>query len=90
VIDPHAGSAQPPTGTHASFVVYAPGDRPDVEVLIETTWYPGELRMWSKKDARWVAQCTYRTEPGKTRIASVDQDNVRLDTTATSRPGTGN
>jgi hypothetical protein len=30
-------------------VVYRPADRPDVEVLIGGTWYPGELRMWSPR-----------------------------------------
>jgi hypothetical protein len=75
----------PPVGTHATVVFYAPGERPDVEVLIDGNWYPGELRMWTKSGVRWAANCSYRTAPGNTRLDTFDQDEVRPDVTEPRR-----
>lgn len=59
--------------------VYPPGDRPDVEVLIDNTWHPGELRMWKPDgDDGWVAQVQWRP-PGTNsrRIDDFPTESVR-------------
>lgn len=59
--------------------VYAPGDRPDVEVLVDGDWSVGELRMWKPVDPEsWVAQVQWRPPGTNTRrIDTFDQADVR-------------
>jgi len=44
-----------PTG----FRVYPPRERPDVEVRVEDTWRPGDVRSWSPSPSRWWANCSW-------------------------------
>lgn len=63
-------------------IVYKPLDRPDVEVLVDGTWCPGELRMWTQHDDdTWTADVQYRP-PGEhsSFIATFPADQVREDT----------
>lgn len=60
-------------------IVFAPGDRPDVEVRVDGVWCPGELRMWQQRGGDWWAQVNYRSEPGTNRITTVHERDVRPD-----------
>jgi hypothetical protein len=64
-----------------------PGDRPDVEVLVDDTWCPGELRMWTQDDeGGWTAQVQYQPPGTHTReIGAFPADHVRKDTVDRSR-----
>lgn len=64
------------------FIVYRPDERPDVQVLVDEVWCPGELRMWSRTDAGWTADVQYRP-PGQhsSYISSFAEDVVRPDLT---------
>lgn len=64
--------------------IYAPADRPDVEVLVDGDWLPGELRMWMPEgEDAWSAQVQWRP-PGTNsrridtfeaaRVRAVDED----------------
>lgn len=71
--------------------VYAPEDRPDVEVLVEVpgaepVWCPGELRQWkpvreADGEVVWVAQVQFRS-PGEhsSAIGDFTVEQVRPDT----------
>jgi hypothetical protein len=63
-------------------IVYRPDERPDVEVLWDGVWCPGELRM-QRPDAsgRWLCQVQYR-RPGElsSRIDTFPASEVRPDT----------
>lgn len=58
--------------------VYRPDQRPDVEVLRDGVWYPGELRAWQSRADGWWANVQYRTAPGMTYLDTVPADQVRL------------
>ena len=58
-------------------VVSLPADRPDIEGLIDDTWWPGELRMWRRTPTGWEAQVQWRDRPGNTRITTATADPVR-------------
>lgn len=60
--------------------VPAPGDRPDVEVLVDGTWWPGELRAWERRDDGWWGNVQWRTKPGETRIDTLPEHRIRPDT----------
>lgn len=57
--------------------VYRPDQRPDVEVLVDDTWYPGELRAWQQRDDGWWANVNWSTGPGLTYLDTVPADRVR-------------
>lgn len=58
--------------------VFAPADRPAVEVLVDGTWYDGELHAWfPTDDGTWVATCSWHTAPGEQYRGRVDEDHVR-------------
>lgn len=59
--------------------VPTPGDRPDVEVLVDDTWHPGELRMWTQHDdGAWTAQVQWRPDgQNSRRIDTFPRDQVR-------------
>ncbi len=64
--------------------VYTPGQRPDVEVLVDGQWVQGELRAWSRHKDQWWANVVYRTAPGAgTYSAPMPTDQVREDTVDT-------
>lgn len=59
-----------------------PGDRPDVEVLVDGAWLAGEVRMQTQRDdGSWVLEVQYRL-PGEhsSRIDSFAAELVREDT----------
>jgi hypothetical protein len=62
--------------------IYLPQERPDVEVLVDGAWYPGELRgMWRRRGRRHYTVSFLRT-PGLARLDTVTGDRVRMvDTT---------
>lgn len=52
--------------------IYAPAERPDVEVLVDGEWLVGELRAWFPVgDDEWVAQVQYR--PAGTTTRQIDR-----------------
>ena len=55
------------------------GELPDVEVLVEGVWCPGELRMWTQGDeGAWTAQVRYQPPAGGARvIGAFSADEVR-------------
>lgn len=53
-------------------------DRRLVEVLVDGTWYPGELRSWDKDEAgAWSAMVEWTTAPGSTFLGRVPADRLR-------------
>jgi hypothetical protein len=58
-------------------VVYAPADRPLVEVEHDGTWWPGELRMWTPTAEGWAAQVTWSRAAGDNRIDTFPEQRVR-------------
>ena len=62
-------------------IVYLAPDRPDVEVLWEGDWCPGELRMQRQDGAgQWLMQVQYR-RPGElsSHIDTLPAEQVRQD-----------
>jgi hypothetical protein len=58
-------------------LVYRAADRPAVEVLIDDTWYPGELRMWSPRpDGTWEGNVMHSTGPAENRLDTFPQDRI--------------
>jgi hypothetical protein len=50
-------------------VVYRPADRPDVEIEIDGTWYPGELRAWfPRDDGTWEGNVMYSLGPAQNHL----------------------
>ena len=63
-------------------IVYAAHERPDVEVLWEGAWCPGELRMQRRDETgQWLCQVQYR-RPGElsSHIDNFPASLVRADT----------
>lgn len=59
-----------------------PHERPDVEVLVDHTWCPGEVRMQTQyDDGIWALEVQYRS-PGEhsSHIDTFPADRVREDT----------
>lgn len=71
-------------------VIYRPGERPVIEVLIEDTWHRGELRGWwdspvghgTTSGVRMCQVSWRRAAEAGTHIATVAPDRVR----SASRP----
>jgi hypothetical protein len=60
--------------------IYAPAERPDVEVRVDGAWYQGELRAWfPNDDGTWRAQVQWRRQAGSTGIDTFVAEDVRLD-----------
>lgn len=57
---------------------YRPDQRPDVEVLVDVQWWPGELRGWWDLDDARVLNVSWRSGPGMTRLGTVAAERVRL------------
>jgi hypothetical protein len=66
-------------GRHIGAVrIYKPHERPDVEVLLDGTWHPGELRgTWRRKGNR-LCKVSWRDRPGMTHLDTVPDEQVRL------------
>jgi hypothetical protein len=59
--------------------IYAPSERPDVEVLIDGRWCIGEVRAWiPRDDGTWRANVAYRTGPHLVHFATLPASHVRL------------
>ena len=58
--------------------VYRLADRPQIELLVDDTWYPGELRMWTQaRDGSWSANVMWSRVSGENRIDTFPADHVR-------------
>lgn len=57
--------------------VYPPAERPDIEVLVDGTWHPGELRGWWDRGGQRPMNVSWRTGPGLTRLDTVPAGRVR-------------
>lgn len=57
--------------------VFRPDDRPECEVLVDGTWFPGEVRMWTETPTGWVAEVGFNTGPAQNRIDSFPFEDVR-------------
>lgn len=57
--------------------VYRPDERPDIEVEVDGTWHPGELRGWWDRDGRRLVNVSWRPQAGITYIDTVPADRVR-------------
>jgi len=53
-----------PRATVGGMRIYRADERPDVEVLVDGTWWPGELRGTWTRDGQPVANVSWRTGPG--------------------------
>jgi hypothetical protein len=58
--------------------VYKPSERPDVEVLVDGTWHPGELRGTWQRNGKDLCNVSWRDRPGMTHLDTVAADRVRL------------
>jgi hypothetical protein len=67
--------------------VYAPHERPDIEVLVDGVWHRGELRAWQPDPdgEGWRANVQYRPEKGVTYIDTVAEERVRPDPRGSDR-----
>lgn len=59
--------------------VYRGLDRKLVEVLVDGTWWPGELRSWDQAadDGSWSGMAEWTTEPGSTFLGRVPAARLR-------------
>lgn len=65
-------------GVEAGGRVYAPADRPLIEVLVDETWRPGELRAWSQREGgAWWGNVSWSAGPGLTYLDTVPAERLR-------------
>lgn len=57
--------------------VYRPDQRPDIEVLVDDVWHPGELRAWQQRPDGWWANVNW-TINGMRYLDTIPADRVRL------------
>jgi hypothetical protein len=58
--------------------VYSSAERPLVEVEIEGSWYPGELRMWRRlDDGTWVGNVQYSLVVAENRLDTFPEQRIR-------------
>lgn len=75
----HPGSVTKQQMTYFGF------DRPDVEVLVDGTWWPGQLRMWTRHDdGTWTGNVLFHDAEGN-RADTFPADHIREDTVDRSR-----
>lgn len=66
-------------------IIYAPLERPDVEVLVDDTWWPGEVRMATElTDGVWQHDVQYRTDAGQF-VDTFPDERIRADTVDRAR-----
>lgn len=59
-------------------VVYSPADRPAAEVLVDGSWRPAEVRMWTQDEhGVWHAQLTWNKAPGLNHIDTFPASQLR-------------
>ena len=60
-------------------IVYRPGQRPGVEVLVDGEWHVGELRMWfqEKDGGPWVGDVLWAPTGSATRLATFPAAAIR-------------
>lgn len=56
---------------------FPPAERPDIEVLVDGTWHPGELRAWHLRAGAWWANVNYRLGAAQQYVNVVPADHVR-------------
>lgn len=56
---------------------YPPADWPDVEVLVDGDWLPGDLRAWSRRDDGWHGHVQYSKGPAQNYLASFPAEQIR-------------
>lgn len=60
-------------------IVFAPDERPDIEVCIDGAWCPGELRMWQQReDGSWWANVNWSRD-GQRYVDTLPADDIRPD-----------
>lgn len=71
------------TETRRNVTVHAPADRPDVQVLVDAQWLPGEVRQqWQDEHDAWWVEVQYRRPGTHSRtIATFPLERVRKDET---------
>jgi hypothetical protein len=57
--------------------IYALDARPDVVVLVDGVWHPGEARGYWDVDGQPVVNVQWRAAPGETRLDTFPADRVR-------------
>ena len=58
--------------------VFTGWDRKEVEVLVDGTWHPGELRSWdAEDDGGWTAMVTWSAGPAEQRLDRFPADALR-------------
>jgi hypothetical protein len=60
---------------------YPIDQRPDVEVLVDGAWYPGELRQWIDTDGHRTCDVAWRRVLTETRIDMFPAERVRQTST---------
>lgn len=58
--------------------IYAPAERPAIEVEINGQWYAGELRAWLRRGDEWWANVAWSAGVADTRLETVAAERVRL------------
>lgn len=56
-----------------------------VQVEVDGQWWPGDLRMWSRREDGWWGQVSWTRAPGETLIDHFPAGRIRLDKTDYSR-----
>jgi len=56
---------------------YKPHERPDIEVLVNGIWYPGQLRASWRRHGRKFHSVSWTERPGMTRLDTVPAARVR-------------
>ena len=57
---------------------YAPADRPEVEVLVNDAWRPGDLRGWTqRRHSGWWGHVEYTMGPAQNYLDTFPADQVR-------------
>lgn len=65
--------------------VYTGWDRKDVEVLVDGTWYRGELRSWDRDTAgQWSGMVTWSAGPAQNYLERFPADRIRPDAQASA------
>jgi hypothetical protein len=49
----------------------------DVEVLVDGTWWPGNLEHWRRRDDRWEGWIRWSTGPGENRVDWFPAERIR-------------
>jgi hypothetical protein len=57
--------------------IYKPHERPDVEILVDGTWYPGELRGRWRRGGKTLCNVAWHDRRGATHLTTVPVDRIR-------------